>query len=204
MSEEQETPNSETPVTPTEEEQTTLITEPKPEEKPAEEPKVEEPKEEAKEVVPLTAEDLTIPEGFEAIEPLRDDFLKILNDGELSGKDRANALLDLHVKTINAAQEADSKAFGDMQETWKTEAKNEFGDKLQPTITSVAKLIDEYGSDELRNVFNFTGAGNNVHVIKFLGKIADTLTEGTHVGGAPRGELTEEDKARRIFPSMPR
>lgn len=180
-----ETPPTETPPTET---------------PPVEEPPAEEP---AAEIVPLTVDDIKIPEGYEVIEPLRDKFLETMNDASLSPQERASALLALHKETIDAAQETDSKAWSDMQETWKEEAKTVLGDKLQPTITNIAKLIDEYGSDDLRDAFNFTGAGNNVHVIQFLGKIAEQLTEGTHDAGRPSTALSsEEERAQRLYPSM--
>lgn len=193
MPEEPETPNLNEPPTPTEpaaEPTTSLITEP---------PKIEEPKIEP--VEPIKFDELTIPEGYNVVEPLKDKFLEILN-GELSPKDRANALLDLHKQTTDAALEADSSAWDGMQEEWKNEAKAEFGAELQPTLTNIAKLIDEYGSPELRGAFDLTGAGNNPHVIKFLGKIAGVLTEGTHVGGTSNVQLTEAQKAARLYPSM--
>lgn len=207
MSDETVTPPSETPPTPTEQDPPTLITETPP---PADTTtEVEEPKPEvvAEPVVPLTEADLTIPEGYEVVEPLKNEFLEILNDTNLSAKDRSNALLLLHQKTLDAAQEADRNAFTAMQDEWKNEAKADpdiGGPKLQATLTNVAKLIDEYGDDNLRQVFNYTGAGNNVHIIKFLNKVAVQLTEGSHVGGSPRGELTPDEKAQRLYPSMPR
>lgn len=205
MSEENVTPNSIEPVTPTEPETptepTSLISDPeqKVEEKAPETPAEPEP------VVPLTVDDLTIPEGYEVVEPLRDKFLEILN-GDLSPKDRASALLALHKDTIDAAQEAGSTAWNTTQDEWKAEAKADpdvGGAKLQPALANIAKLIDEYGTTELRGVFDLTGAGNNVHVIKFLSKMADQLTEGNHLTPRlPGGDLTAEQKAQRMYPSM--
>ena len=153
---------------------------------------------------PLTLESLTIPEGFEVQPEMSEKFLGILNDNNLSVGDRANALLALHGETLTAASEANSKAWEDMQTEWKNEAKADTeigGDKLQPALTNIGKVLDEFGSKELRDVFGLTGAGNNVHMIKFLNKIADVLTEGKFFkAGTPSGN-DPNAAAERMFPT---
>lgn len=156
-------------------------------------------------VEPLTVEDITVPEGFELQPEMATEFLEILN-GDQSPKDRVNALIGLHAKVLSEAQEADSKAWDEMQTKWKDEAKADpdiGGAKLQPTLTNIGKLIDEFGNDDLRSVFNLTGAGNNPHMIKFLSKIADTLTEGKFFkAGSPGAQDDPNAAAARLFPSM--
>jgi hypothetical protein len=202
MNEEQETQSlttSETEETETKTE--SLVTQ---EENKTEETKTEETQEEVK-VEPLTVEQLSAPEGFEIQPELASEFLEILN-GEMAPGDKANAFLALHAKTISAAQEADSKAWDEMQTKWKDEVKADpdiGGAKLQPTITNIGKLISEFGNDDLKEVFNFTGAGNNPHMIKFLNKIADKLTEGNFFkAGTPAGADDPDAAARRMYPSM--
>jgi hypothetical protein len=158
----------------------------------------------AAEFTPLTAEDITFPEGFEVQETFRDEFLTVVNNQELSPKDRAQALTDLYTKAATAASEASSQAFADLQKTWQDEVKADptiGGDKLTPTLAAVNKLVGEYGTPELLEVFAATGAGNNVHVIKFLNTVAGHLTEGKPVtAAAPVNQ--EQDRAARMFPSM--
>jgi len=149
---------------------------------------------------PLTAEDLVFPEGVEIVEALRDKFLEAMNNSELSPKDRAAALINLQAEAITAASEASSAAWNTMQDQWRAEVHTQLGDKFQPTIDSVNRLVTEYGSPELLDVLGLTGAGNNVHVIKFLGAVAEKLTEGTFASGAPTGQATSA--AQRMFPSM--
>lgn len=153
---------------------------------------------------PLTVDKLTIPEGFEVQPELSAKFLEILN-GDASPLDRANALLALHGETLNAASEASSKAWDDMQTEWKDEVKADptvGGAKLQPTLNNIGKLINEFGNDELRSVFDTTGAGNNVHMVKFLNTIAEKLTEGNFfTASAPSGGSDADATAKRMFPS---
>lgn len=154
---------------------------------------------------PLTIDKLTLPENFEIPEAVGTELLEILN-GDQPPLDRANALIALHAKTLAEAQEADSKAWENMQTEWRNEVKADTeigGDKLQPTLNSVGKLVSEFGNDEVKKVFDVTGAGNNVHMIKFLNKIANVLTEGNYfTSGAPGVDKSPEAAAKRMFPSM--
>ena len=166
----------------------------------AEPPKTEEP---AAEFVPLTAEDIILAEGFTADTELQTQFLEAMNNQELSAKDRANALVDLQAKLMTKASEAGSAAWDNMQSEWRDAVKADpevGGDKMVGVLASVSKLVSEYGDDKLTEVFNLTGAGNNVHVIKFLNKIAGQLTESSSpASGSP---VAQGSAAQRMYPSM--
>lgn len=152
----------------------------------------------------MTVEQLKVPEGFELQPELATKFLEVLN-GEQSPEERANALLALHGETLNAASEASSKAWDDMQTEWKDAVKADpdvGGEKLQPTLNNIGKLLDEFGDKELRAVFDTTGAGNNLHMVKFLNTVADKLTEGGFFRAVtPPGTNDPYAGAKRMFPS---
>ena len=197
-----ETLNSETS---TEETTTSLVTEgTKAEETSAEETTAEETTETAtEEVVPLATTDITLPEDVEVNSALVDEFLGVVNNPELDAKGRAQALIDLQVKAMREASEAGSQAFADMQKTWQDEVKAYpafAGEKLQPALGRIGRLLTEYGSEELNGVLDMTGAGNNLHVVRFLDNIAGKLVEGGPAFGAPRTQ--EASAAQRLFPSM--
>lgn len=170
--------------------------------KPGEEPK----KEEASKAEPLTADAIKFPDNFVVDEPVRDELLGVLNNQELDPKARAQALVDLHVKTMQAASEKGSQMYREMQEGWVKEAEKEFGDKLAPTLGNVSKLIDQFGGDReqtaaLRDLFTLTGAGNSPHMVRFLGRIAQELVvEGRPV--SPQGVGGERTLASRLYPNQ--
>lgn len=162
-------------------------------------PKVDEPVA----FIPLTAENLTFPEGFTVNEPLRDEFLALVNNQELSASDRANGLIGLQEKVLAAASEANSEAWNTMQSDWQKEVKADpeiGGAKFDATMTNIGKLVEEFGTPELRQAFDVTGAGNNPHVIRFLNTLAGKLTEGSTA--APGLPTNSGDAASRLFPSM--
>lgn len=168
-----------------------------------EEPKAPEAPKEPEAPVVLSADDITLPEGFTLDEPMRDEFLGIMNNNELDAKGRSDALVGLYSKALTAASEANSNAWATMQTEWQEAVKTDpeiGGAKFEASLTKVGKLVEEFGSNELREVFDMTGAGNNVHVVKFLAKLADNLTEGGFTAGNPT--TAPADAASKMFPSM--
>lgn len=122
----------------------------------------------------------------------------------MSHKDRTQALTSLYEKAALAASEASSKQWSDTQTAWQNEVKADpeiGGDKLPATLSAVNKLVTEYGSDKLPEVFALTGAGNHPEMIKFLNKIANVLTEGRPIQ-ATAPVNSESTAAERLFPSM--
>ena len=151
----------------------------------------------------LTAEDIAIPEGLIIPDELRDEFLTVVNDGEMSAKDRAQALINLQAKAAEQASEAASQAFATQQQQWQDEVKNDpelGGAKFTATLAGIARLVDEYGNDDFVNAMAATGAGNNIHVVRFFNAIAGKLNEPGPVTGQPVAQ--SGDAASRLFPSM--
>lgn len=166
-----------------------------PEQKPDDSPIVEPP--------PVSADDLKFPEDVEVSDELRDEFLGLFNDKEKSPSERAQALVDLQIKAAREASEKASEAWSAMQTQWRDEVKADpevGGDKLQPALGRINRLLTEYGTEELNGVMDLTGAGNNLHVVKFLDKVAKALTEGGPATGQPA--QTAPSAASKMFPSM--
>lgn len=159
---------------------------------------------EQQEVAPaLTAEDISFPEGMEVPDDLRDEFLTVMNNTELDPKGRAQALLDLQARAATQASEAASQAFATQQQQWQDEVRNDpelGGAKLDATLNGISRLVDQYGNDEFVQAMALTGAGNNIHVVRFFNAIAQKLNEPGAVGGQPVAQ--QGDAASRLFPSM--
>lgn len=152
---------------------------------------------------PLTTDDISFGEDAEVDPELQTELLEVFNNQELDSKSRAQALADLHMKAMKKAGEASAKAWSDMQTTWQDEVKADAdvgGEKLQPALDRIGRLVKERGSPELLDALALTGAGNNVHVIKFLDSVAKDLTEGGPVSGGPKSD--ERSAAAKMFPSM--
>lgn len=152
---------------------------------------------------PVAVEAIKLPDGVTLPEGGLDPLITVMNNAELTPAERTQALVDLHVKALADASEAGSKAWEETQEQWQTETKaapDIGGPKLLATLATIGKLKEQFGSKELDDVFALTGAGNNVHMIRFLAKIGEHLTEGGPVTSAPVN--AEADRARKMYPSM--
>lgn len=162
----------------------------KPEVKPEAKPGEGEQKPEVKpEVVPLTLADLPIPEGFQPNETVRNDFLTIMNNRALSPKDQASALINLQAKLQTEASAASSKQVAEMQQKWQDEIRADpkyGGDKLEGHLANISRSIDQHGTPATRQTFEYTGAGNNPDIIRYLANLTAQLAEpGKPVLGMP-------------------
>lgn len=141
----------------------------------------------APEFTPITAEALTIPEGFTIDEAQRDGFLALANELKLPAE-TANKLVAFQANLSKAASEGTSKAWEEHNKTWQNEVRADpeiGGQKLDGVLSGISKVIDQYGSPELRQALASTGAGNNIHVVRFIHKIAGVLTEAGPISGSP-------------------
>lgn len=132
-------------------------------------------------------EDFKAPEGFEIDPDAKAEFIALANEHKITPA-AAEALVGLQAKLAKAGVEAQTAAWTELQTKWRGEVKADpdiGGDKLDGVLSNVAKLVDKYGSEELRQVMTLTGAGNNVHVVNFLNKLAKDLVEAPPVVGAP-------------------
>ena len=104
-------------------------------------------------------------------------------------QESAQKLVDFYGKNIREAIQAPFDLWKQTQETWIEELKSDpqIGGKLDEVKTTVAKAIDDLGdpklAKEFRAAMDFTGAGNNPAFVRAFYKLAQKLTEGSHVSG---------------------
>jgi hypothetical protein len=126
-----------------------------------------------------------------------------MNDEKLTPAERAQKLVDIQTGLMTKVAEANYKAWTDLQDKWQEEVRADpeiGGEKLAPALGEISKLLDRYGSPELRLALTETGAGNHPQVVRFLHKLAKDLGEGGPVLGAPT--TAKESLADRMYPSM--
>lgn len=117
------------------------------------------------------------PEGIQLDQEALDEFTKIVKDKDLSPSERAQKLADLAVK-----READRvKAFQDTVQTWAdTVAKDEVLGKPE-NQAAARKVVEDFGTPELKDLLNSTGMGNHPEVVRFVLKVAQAMSEDTIV-----------------------
>lgn len=154
-------------------------------------------------IEPLTAEALVLPEGVELDADLTGEFLGLVNDSELSRAELGQKLIDLQLKSTEAAGEAINAA---VQDAWNTK-QDEWqaavlalpeigGDNVDKTLASIKSGLTAVGAtDATFTALNETGAGNHPEIVQLLHNLTKHLNEGSVVqGDPPAGNLTPADK----------
>jgi hypothetical protein len=140
------------------------------------------------------------PEGVQLDQASLDEFSKIVKDKDLSPSERAQKLADLAVK-----READrAQAFQETVKSWAdTVAKDpELG---KPENQAAArKVVEDFGTPELKDLLNSTGMGNHPEVVRFVLQVSKAMSEDTIVrarGNAAAG--TQRPPAAVLYDNTP-
>ena len=81
------------------------------------------------------------------------------------------------------------------------------GAALVETVALADKVLDKFGTPELRNMLSKTGYGNHPELVRIFRRIGETLKDdsvilnGRDTGGNPNKGKTPEERAARMFPS---
>ena len=152
----------------------------------------------------LSLEDLKLPEGTKLLDEPAKAFLETLNKADLAPKDRAQGLLDLHMKEVarmatEVAQQRDDhqrKVWNELNIERKNETRKEFGNTLQTRLSMAKAVIEEYGgtAEQKQALFDRlsedkgTGMGNDVHLNRLLANIGKALNvfEDNMISATPR------------------
>ncbi len=159
-----------------------------------------EPPPEPEPYVPLVADDIVRPEGFEPDEALQTAFLDVANKNKFT-KEQVGELVGLQAEAMKAAAEKAQADWKAQQDTWTNEMKAHptlGGDKLDNTLAVIAGALDEYGSEEARGAFTVLGAGNHPGIVEFVYNMAQALSEGGPVLGQPAD--TPKTAAQIMYP----
>jgi len=149
--------------------------------------------------------DFTLPEGLELSKELLDEAKTFMSKDLDLSQDRAQKLVDFHVKGLQEMAEAPYQLWADTQRQWQADVMKDpdlGGSNLPQVKTRISKLLDEYGDLETREALSFTGAGNNPAIIRTLNKIAKVLTEGSFIPGSGGALQNERTAAQVLYPSM--
>lgn len=149
--------------------------------------------------------ELKAPEGFELADEQLTPVKQLFSELGVP-KDGAQKLIDLYASNAAALakqiDDAGTKAWNDLHTEWQgtIEKDPEYGGaKLPETKSAIVKVMDTFGSPELRAAFDLTGADKNPAVFKFLAKISGALTEGKYFEGRPTGG-EPKSLAERLYP----
>ena len=160
----------------------------------------EESKEEG---APDKYEDFKTPEGFELDPEVVKEGGALFKKHNLS-QSAAQELVDFYIRQTKDAFEAPFNAYVDKRQEWRDEISADpdiGGSKLNGVRTSIGRLLDVPGDPKLTEAFraamDYTGAGDNPAVVKWLHAISQKLGEGSPVRGRGMVEVTREGQVVR-------
>lgn len=149
----------------------------------------------------------TLPEGYEANEPVLTEASGIFKDLGLS-QDQAQKLVDFYSKVSSDAADAGVRLWQETQTAWRDEVKADpviGGQKLDQVMGTINKAINTIGDAKLisgfREAMNITGAGNNPNFIRAFYALATKLTEGGPVSGRPE-TAAPKSAAAAMYPNL--
>lgn len=151
------------------------------------------------EATEYTADDFKFPEGSEIDEAMMGEFLSVVNNKELTGKDRDQAFVDLYVKKMEEGANAQLDKWEEVRKGWKEESKNNpvYGGKAYKKNQGVMlKALNEYGGAELKKLGDYFGFSDNPHYQEFLFNVGKTLSEDKTVNNGSGGGQSEPIEKR--------
>lgn len=125
--------------------------------------------------------DFTFPEGFTPDTAMLDKFKEVAAEAQLP-PELASKMVALYTEAAQAQATAAQAAFQETQAAWLAEVKAmpEFASDAasRDSLAKIGKLLDDFGTPEVRQIFDATGAGNNPHIVSMILKIANAVSEG--------------------------
>lgn len=142
----------------------------------------------------VTAENLQFPDGTVIDEEVQEGFLKIINDKDMSPKDRAQSIINLQQNMIVKAQEAHQAVI----DKWGEDAKvdkviaGDDGTKFDENIALSRKGLDALKIDGLSELLVDSGYGNHPTIVRMFMKIGQWVSEDSFINGS--SQVTKESK----------
>ena len=150
------------------------------------------------------------PEESEGYNPFDEAVMKEIGMSEDGAKEMRKAFHDAGLSTRQATVLADFymkqqkeglQSYRDAQERERQETenslRNEFGENYDMKLEIAQGVVREFGSEELGNVLEVTGLGNNAHVIRFLAKVGSMFVEDDARGAGKNLIVTSETEAKQ-------
>lgn len=173
---------------------------------PAKDPEPQEPAKEPKAQAPAAPEkyEFAMPEGYVVDEAAVEAVTPILKDLGCS-QETAQKLVDLHFAQIKAMQEAQEKAKAETLAQWAKEIradKDIGGPNVLQNLLPGTRLLDRFGSPDLKALLQESGLDRHPAVVRFLVTVGKEFAEDRWADGGKRGPAgvrTPEAVAKQIF-----
>lgn len=146
---------------------------------------------------------LTMPEGMEVDQPLLDALGPVMSELKLSNG-HAQMLVDKYIEAQTADAEKRQQEWAQTIQDWGKQAKEDpeiGGAKWDATAASALSVVKRFGTPELTQYLEASGAGNHPEVIRLMAKVGAMIGEDTPAISDNPGAKADEDPASRLYPN---
>lgn len=147
--------------------------------------------------------DFKAPEGVEQLDSqLVETFTPLAKELGLSNE-QAQKLVDIAPQIQQRMAQQQAEAWGKQLETWVGEVKADKdigGDNLPASMASAQKVMQQFGTPELKEALEQTGMGNHPELVRLFVKVGKAISEDGIVAGVSGGGT--QSMAQRMFPNM--
>lgn len=176
---------------------------------PAAEPVVEpvvEGEAEAPTPIDWTTAEITLPEGMTVDDTIMGGFRELAAATNLD-QPTAQKFIDLYTSALTSGQntiiETMQANWSATQTKWVGEinAMPEFqGEQADRSKAMIGRVLDEFGTPEVREAFETTGAGNNPAIVRMILNLSSALLEGEPaLVGRPSGTKQNRTLGERLY-----
>lgn len=149
------------------------------------------------------AYDFKAPEGVESLDAkLVEAFSPLAKKLDLTNE-QAQELVNLAPQIQQRLAEQQAEAWGKQLEAWVGEVKADKdigGDNLPASMASAQKVMQQFGTPELKEALEQTGMGNHPELVRLFVKVGKAISEDGIVAGVSGGGT--QSMAQRMFPNM--
>jgi len=152
---------------------------------------------------PIEYQPFQFVEGFEPDQKVLGTFTDVLKEHR-APQELGQKLLDLYTSEIEKIGNAQTEVWNKLQSDWQKQVKDDpdiGGDNLPQVLSRAARVLDTYGTPDLRKVMTLTGAGNHPEMVKFISKVADALSEARPVPAPAGPALRPQSRAQKRYGS---
>lgn len=143
--------------------------------------------------------DFTLPDGLQLSKEMAEAFPAIAKELNLT-QEQAQKLVDLQSQSVTRQHEEQQAEFKAIQTEWKNETIQALGPNYESEMGFAAKVIDRFGTPELRTLFNETGIGNHKEMATMLIKLGKAISEDGFVEGS--NQAGSKGAANVLYPNL--
>lgn len=145
---------------------------------------------------------LSMPDGVELDQALLDEVAPQFKELGLTTK-QAQALTDKFIAAQSKRAEAQADTWAQTITGWVDTAKADpeiGGAKWDSTVKTASGVVGKFGSPELKEYLNASGAGNHPEMIRFMAKVGAVISEDNPAISENPGKTVARDSAAILYP----